>query len=129
MRNQRSEPTIVADLMTEDVITIHLSEKVGRARDLLIGLGFHALPVVENDTVVGIVTSTDLVDDWPEEAPVADVMTASPYRISADASIEEAAEEMLDHQVHHLVVDGARGTAGILSSFDLLRALLPNDNR
>ena len=53
-------------------------------------------------------------------------MTAVPYRISGQATIEAAAQEMLARQVHHLVIDEPGSPIGILSSFDLLRALTPN---
>ncbi len=115
----------VSDLMTEDILTVHASDRVGRARDLMIGVHINALPVVEDGVVVGIITSTDLVDDWPDHVPVADVMQSSPIRIDQGATLADAAEKMLSRQVHHLIVDGDGGTVGIVSSFDLLRAFLP----
>ncbi len=123
----RSEqiPATVDELMTEDLIAVRPIDRVGRARDLLIALGIHALPVMNGNEVVGIVTTADLVDDWPEETPVSEIMSRTPFVIASAASLVEAAEEMLAHEVHHLLVTDGSETVGILSSLDLLRAVVP----
>ena len=50
-------------------------------------------------------------------------MTTPVCRISPEASIREAADEMLTNSVHHLIVESRKGSIGLISSFDLLRAL------
>lgn len=107
--------------MTEDLITVLATDRLTRARDLLLGLGLHALPVIERDDVVGIVTSLDLVDDWPSGAAVSDAMTTSLNRIDAQASVSEAAEAMISDRIHHLLVAQEGEIIGILSSLDLLQ--------
>ena len=124
MTQSHDIPHFVSDLMTEDLITVHASDRVGRARDLMIGIRVNALPVVEQGEVIGIISSSDLVDDWPDPTPIADVMRSSPPRIEQDASLADAAQKMLTQQVHHLIVEGNGGTVGILSSFDLLEAFV-----
>lgn len=123
MGNNDRSPSVVQDLMSTDLVTVHASDSVGRARDLLAAIRIHALPVIEDGRIVGILTTSDLADNWPDEHRVSKVMTAAPYRISGQATIEAAAQEMLDRQVHHLVIDEPGGSVGILSSFDLLKAL------
>lgn len=123
MTNNSSAARIVADLMTDDLITVKAEDSIDNARDLVLSLGIHALPVTEGDAVVGILTTSDLSDDWPGDELVGTVMSAPVYRISPDASIREAADEMLTNSVHHLIVESRNGTAGLLSSFDLLRAI------
>ena len=122
-------PFSVSDLMTDDLITIPVTERVGRARDLILGLGFHALPVLENlpetgERVVGIVSTLDLAEDWHDDTPVRDVMTQLPFRIAADATLVEAAETMLEHEVHHLIVEHDGRATGLISSFDMLGAFV-----
>lgn len=129
MMKSDSIPFLVSDLMTDDLITIPVTERVGRARDLILGLGFHALPVLENDPVagervVGIVTTLDLADDWHDATPVRDVMSELPFRIAADATLVEAAETMRKHEVHHLLVENDGVVAGLISSFDMLAAFV-----
>jgi len=116
-------PTIVDDVVTYDVITVHPDDTVGNARDLTAALGFHALPVVDDNKVVGIVTSADLADGWSDDHPISGVMSSPVYRIRSTDSLRTAAEEMLNLRVHHLVVEDRDGI-GILSSFDLLRVLI-----
>ena len=118
-----NSPTIVDDLVTYDVVTVRPDDTVGNARDLTATLGFHAVPVVEDDQVVGIVTSADLADGWSDDHPISGVMSSPVYRIRSTDSLRPAAEEMLNLRVHHLVVEDREGI-GILSSFDLLRALI-----
>lgn len=123
MRHNGQVPEQVADVMTYDLVVIKPDDRLERARDMLIAIGIHALPVMDDDDVVGIITSTDLIDDWPEHTPVADVMTPVPTSIAAEASIREAAEVMINHRIHHLLVCDGDEVIGILSSFDLLDAL------
>jgi CBS domain-containing protein len=113
--------------MTRDLIMVSATDPVSRARDLMIALGVHALPVVSDSTTVGIVTSADLVDDWPEDFEMAEVMTPWPYTIDIEATVGEAAEEMMARGVHHLLVVEAGSVVGILSTFDLLEVLVPTD--
>ncbi len=114
----------VESLMSADLVAVRPNDRVGRARDLILSIGIHALPVMEENTVVGIVTSSDLVDDWPEDESVSAIMTKSPLSVDADASLQEAAEAMLNGRMHHLLVESSGETVGILSSLDLLRAFV-----
>ena len=124
MTNATTDPRTVEDLMTEDLIAVRPSDRVGRARDLLTSLGFNALPVMEANQVVGIVTTSDLVDDWPEHELVSTIMTESPYSIAADAGLREAADQMILHRIHHLMVEAEGEAIGLLSSLDLLHAFV-----
>ena len=50
------------DVMTKDLVTVSHKDTVRRAVNLLADGTFHSLPVVgENETLKGIVTSTDLI--------------------------------------------------------------------
>ncbi len=115
---------VVKDYLTADLITLGSTDPVSRARDLMLGLGFHGLPVVDDGAVVGIVTSTDLVEEWPQGEPIATIMSRAVRLVDADAPVAVAAELMRGESIHHLVVMDRDGLAGILSSFDLLAALL-----
>lgn len=126
--SSNEQPAIVGDLMSSGPVTIHVSDSAGRARDLLSAMSFHALPVVEASRIVGIVTTTDLADNWPDDTPVTQLMSRAPHSIKREATLEEAAAKMLANEVHHLVIDDAEGE-GILSSFDLLKALTERPER
>ena len=108
--------------MTDDLVTIEMTDTIGQARDLVLSLGINALPVLDGGKVAGILTSSDLADDWSEELPVTAAMTTPVHRIHPEATLRAAADQMLSCNVHHLIVED-RTRIGIITSFDLLRAL------
>lgn len=62
---------------------------------------------------------TDTVQEW---------MTPDPVCISLESSVGRAAQMMLKNQVHRLVVlQGDRTVAGVVSTVDLLAALVGTD--
>ena len=52
----------VDELMTRDVVTVSPDDTVRRAANLLRGNGVGSLPVVEGSKLVGMVTTTDMLD-------------------------------------------------------------------
>jgi CBS domain-containing protein len=126
MRTQQL-PT-VGEMMTADLITVGPGERIGRARDLVLGVGIHAIPVVgDGGQVIGIVTSTDLVEEWPAVEVVDTVMSRTIIEIDVAASVAEAAELMRAESIHHLLVVDGGVTVGILSTFDLLKVLIDDE--
>lgn len=118
-----ASPATVGDLMTPELLSLEPGDPISRARDLMLAFGINALPVMEDVMVVGIVTSSDLVDDWPDQDTVSTIMSTAPFSIRIDASLREAAEQMVQFRIHHLLVESDGLVAGILSSLDLLEAL------
>lgn len=51
----------VSEAMTKEVTTLNTNETIKNATETLAKGGFHSLPVLENNKVVGMVTSTDLL--------------------------------------------------------------------
>ena len=51
----------IRDVMQEDVLTVQHDEPIRRAAQLLADGAFHSLPVLDGDTLVGVLTSTDLI--------------------------------------------------------------------
>jgi CBS domain-containing protein len=123
MRESQEQPQTVGDLMTVDLVALVPTDRVERARSVLLTLGIHALPVMEGNDVVGIVTSTDLIDEWPDNEVVTTIMTPTPTLIDVNATLGEAADVMLSDRTHHLMVTDETEVIGIVSTFDLLRAL------
>jgi CBS domain-containing protein len=50
------------DIMTSTPVSIDADDSVGLAADIFLVNKFHALPIVEGDTLVGIVTTHDLLE-------------------------------------------------------------------
>jgi hypothetical protein len=91
--------------------------------DLLRSFGVGAAPILdENRKPVGVVSLRDRLET---DRCVQDVMTRPVGCVSMSSTIEAAAEQMARGDRHHLVVvDGTGAAVGMLSTLDLLRALL-----
>ena len=55
------EQMSVRDVMIEDVASLQITATVRDAAQKLASGGFHALPVLDGESLVGILTSTDLI--------------------------------------------------------------------
>lgn len=117
----------ISDLMTGDLIAIRPSDRAGRALDILLQSGLHALPIVDDDGApVGIVTTADLVP-IDADLPVGERFCGPPITLDQTATVSEAAKVMRQEFVHHIIVTEGRTAVGILSSHDLLRVLVPTE--
>jgi hypothetical protein len=114
----------VDEVMTADVTTVTTSDVVGPLRDAMLDGRLHGVPVLDADgKLVGIVTGSDLVEEWAPEQGVVTVMSRDVRTVSPHTSVVDAAHEMLARRVHHLVVTERDRVVGVVSSFDLLHEL------
>ena len=115
---------LVRDRMVRKVITTEPQRSLAEVRALLRRHRVRQVPVLRGDRVVGIVTDRDLRSAPAAAKTVADVMTAKPFVISPDASVDEAARLMRTYKIGALpVVDGA-ALLGILTASDVLDAFV-----
>jgi acetoin utilization protein AcuB len=127
---------LVQDWMTTDVITITPDMTLPEAHQLMTNEEIRRLPVVDkNGRLVGIVSIGDVRSAEPSPATslsiwelnyllstltIGKVMTASPYTITPDATLAEAARMMLEHRVSGLpVVDEEHHVIGIITESDI----------
>ena len=59
--------TPISEIMTEHPVTISSEDKVDKAIEILSNSSFHALPVIFQDRVVGIVTAKDILEGVSKE--------------------------------------------------------------
>ena len=133
------------DLMTTPVVTVRPDTPAKEAARLLASRGFTALPVVDADTLLGVVTEADLIDgrilpdprsligddppppSEPRAHLVADAMTSDPVVVASTTDAVEVARVMLDRHLRTLpVVDDGR-LVGIVTRRDLLRTIARHD--
>jgi CBS domain-containing protein len=87
-----------------------------------------ALPVGENDRLIGIVTDRDIAvrgvaEGRPASAKVRDVMSEKVFYCFDDNDVAEAARLMSEHQVRRLpVLNRDKRMVGIVALADLTRA-------
>jgi CBS domain-containing protein len=55
------EPFAIREIMTRDVVTIDPNATPQMAASLMVDMKFGALPVAKDDTLLGIITETDLL--------------------------------------------------------------------
>ncbi len=116
----------VADRMTKNPVTVTPDASLAKAKTLMEAGGFRRLPVVEKDKLVGIITDRDIRQHlgYLDATRVNGAMTAGPMTVPSHSSVQDAARLMLEHKVGGLpVVDDGR-LVGIVTTSDLLHALL-----
>jgi acetoin utilization protein AcuB len=128
----------VRHLMTWRVVTVSMDDRLAKVRKLFEEHGFHHLLVVERQKVVGVISDRDLFknlspfigrplaersqDQATLQRRVHQIMTRKLIAVPADASAEQAAVLMLEHNVSCLpVVSPEQRPLGIVTARDLLR--------
>ena len=56
---------LVSDWMTKEVVTVEVTDSIGRARRVMAERRINQLPVVDDGKLVGIVTDRDIRDAYP----------------------------------------------------------------
>jgi CBS domain-containing protein len=115
-----SGPTAIpSDATTIEAARRMLSEDVG------------SLPVVDGETLVGMVTDRDIVlqvvakDLDPNKVPVSDVCTEDPVTAEPEESLDVALQRMAKEQVRRLPVVSDGRLVGILAQADVARNASP----
>lgn len=124
---------LIREWMTPDPITAREDMSLMGAFDLMKRRNIRRLPVIAGDTLVGIVTRSDIQQLIPcaedqmfalAGRTVDEIMTRNPVTITPEQDIKDAAEEMIEHRVSGLpVVDGDR-LVGIITESDIFRLVV-----
>jgi CBS domain-containing protein len=125
--------------MTRDVRSLGRNDRLSLADEVMGLERFRHMPVVDEEgTLVGIVSQRDLFrgalaralgygqhaqDRLIAQLLVKEVMTNDPVSVAPDASVDQAAQSMLEHKVGCLPVVEDGRLVGILTESDLLRHL------
>lgn len=120
-------------IMTTKPVTVGAKVRASSARRLFDTGRLHHLPVIDDDKLVGILTSADLVKlHRLEEASgsrmdvlVETIMHKNPVTLNADATLRDAAEKLSGSGFHSLpVIDSNRRVVGIVTSTDIIDHML-----
>ena len=116
----------VKDVMTTKIKLIHPDAAIKEAADEMKNFDVGALPVVDNDKPVGMLTDRDITlrvvseGNDPTNVNVKDAMTAEVYTVYEDQDVEELINVMKDKQIRRVVVtDRNDKVTGICSLGDL----------
>lgn len=128
----------VKDLMRTNVVTLHVTDALAIAEDIMNMGRIRHLPVVDADNrVVGLVTQRDLFKasissvlgfdrtkehEWLGKVTVRDVMTKKVTMIEPEGGVVEAVDKLVTDKIGCLpVVDGQGKLLGLLTETDCLR--------
>ena len=116
----------IQDIMTRDVQTISSQETIQRAAQLMDELNVGAIPVLDGDKLVGMITDRDITvrsvatGQDPRSAKVTDAMSKDVRTCTAGQSVAEVLSQMGDKQIRRLpVVDESGQVIGIVSLGDV----------
>jgi CBS domain-containing protein len=127
---ESSGPQLVGEIMRTEVHTLTADATFPEAAALILDHRISAVPLLEGDELVGIITSTDLLRtcregnpqrDWSirEGARVKDSMSRELTTVSPDDAMKDAIDLCNDAKVRHLLVIEEGRLAGVLSDRDI----------
>ncbi|WP_405297386.1 CBS domain-containing protein [Methanobrevibacter sp.] len=128
----------VKEIMTKDLKVVSPTERLVHARRIMIENHVGRLPVVEDEKLVGMLTSKDLMRafiDFRKKVPekyqksqikevlVEFIMSSNPTVTSKDATISEVANVMIETGYNGLPVIDDGQVVGIITQTDILRLI------
>jgi acetoin utilization protein AcuB len=133
-----TRPMKVADYMTRDVITAHVTDGLRQTFYRMRERDIRHMPVLgEHEKLAGIISDRDLRrPDWVDDEEnvahyylldnqhkVQDAMTGAPTCVAPDDDIQRAVALVVEKRIGALpVVDAEGKLVGMISAIDLLRA-------
>ena len=132
------EKITVKEIMTKNLTVVSPTERLVHARRQMIESHVGRLPVVDDESLVGMVTSKDLMRafiDFRKKVPekyqksqikevlVDDIMSSNPTFTSKDVTIAEVAKIMMETGYNGLPVVEDNQVVGIITQTDILRLI------
>ena len=111
----------IRDVMTPDIEVVTPRDTLSTAARLMADLGFEAIPVADNNKLVGMITAHDMaVRSDPEATVVRQAMTTDLLYCFENESTDDVARKMAEWWVRRLpVVNPEKRLIGMVSLADL----------
>ena len=128
----------VKEIMSKDLTVVSPTDRLVHARRQMIESHVGRLPVVEDDELVGMITSKDLMRafiDFRKKVPekyqksqikevlVEDIMSTNPTTVTNDMSITEVSEIIMETGFNGLPVVEDSKVVGIITQTDILKLI------
>lgn len=113
--------------MATNLVTVHPDDSLEVVKELLFTRHIHHIPVVEDEKLVGVITSWDLIKSNKKfeeysQHKVRELMTKKVASLGPNDSIGAAAMVFLKHLFHGLpIVDGENRLVGVITTHDILK--------
>lgn len=122
----------IKDIMTKNVESCSLLDNVYEVAIKMKEWNVGAVPVVDNQKLVGMITDRDIVlrciaEKHPASSKVEDIMSNRLFTVSPDSTTQEAARMMAQHQIRRLPVCEGDRLVGIVSLGDFAVRELTDD--
>lgn len=122
----------IRDIMTDEIECCTLLDNVYEVAVKMKELNVGAIPIVDQEKLVGMITDRDIVirgvaEKHPGSTKVEDIMSDNLITISPDATSREAAKLMAEHQIRRLPVVENDKLIGIVSLGDFAIRELTDD--
>ena len=116
----------ISAIMTTDLATVGPEYNVADVASVMDARGIGSVIVLEDDRVLGILTERDILKvigagEDPKNVAAHEALSDDLITIRPEASVEEAAREMVNAKVRHLPVISDEGLIGMVSMRDLVR--------
>lgn len=114
----------VEQLMTSSIISVSPNQTIEEAARLMQNHNIGAIPVVENNRIIGMVTDRDITirstaDGGNEKQPVSQIMTNEVISVTPETQVDEAARLMAEKQIRRLPVIENNQIVGMISLGDI----------
>ncbi len=123
----------IRSIMTETIRTICRDTYVREVAGIFEAEGSGGAPPVDEDGgTVGVISKTDIsrfdfIGGDPYSARAWEICSPHPVIVEVTSSVEEAAQTMFEHRIHHLLVAERGEIVGILSSLDFVKLVANGD--
>ena len=121
----------VSEVMTKDVIAIHVDDSLNIVSKTFENHSFHHIPILNQGKLAGILSKEDILRllsvraEYSEKEfkliKVKDFMSSTVISISPDDSVGLAADIFMTNDIHALPVVDKDELVGIITSHDLIR--------
>ncbi|KOF56923.1 MULTISPECIES: CBS domain-containing protein [Clostridium] len=114
----------IKDIMTKDIASLNSSDTVERAAQLMKEHDVGAIPVCEQEKVIGVITDRDIAlrtvadGENATQQTVRNAMTSTPVFAEPDMDVREAARIMKERQIRRLPVIENGNLVGMVSLGD-----------
>jgi len=122
----------VADSMTRKVVTISPTDPIQKVYNLIVESGYTAFPVVQRQTVLGLISRRDLLRERrvmksitnQSKTAVETIMTIPAITIDPDDTLARAAANLIKYDISRMPVVKEEKIVGIIDRHDVLKGLV-----
>ncbi|WP_433683559.1 CBS domain-containing protein [Nocardia sp. CA-119907] len=120
----------MCEVMQRPIVAVRHNNAAREAALMLAESGYAALPILDqDDRLIGVVTSGDLLRAGELSDPVTAVMTAPAVAVPGSAALAEVMSTLVTHGLRSLpVIDADGRVVGMFSRGDALRIMLTPDD-